>query len=103
MGNKPLKINYNMKIVVFLVEFLGWLLIVASPFIPAALIAFVVYQNHHSTKGIVLSLSIATLGLLLGIFWATRIWKKKGTINYLSRVISSPDFDEMSKNDGQKK
>lgn len=44
--------------------------------------------------------SIAVIGLVIGIIWATRIWKKSGTLNFMSRINASPELDHKDlKND----
>lgn len=53
---------------------------------------------------------MATIGLVIGIIWATRQWKGKGTIWFMSRIMATPELDNPDEevkpnpksNDGQK-
>jgi len=74
-------------------EILGWLQIVASPLLFASIIGFIIYISKPSTIRLIIAIVIATLGLIIGIFWATKIWKKKGTIHFMSRIMATPDLD----------
>lgn len=74
-------------------ETIGWLRIALSPFLIALLIGAIIYFNLHNTLGIVLGIGIAGIGLIIGIVWATRIWKKQGTNVFLSRIIATPELD----------
>ncbi|MBF8457669.1 hypothetical protein IV494_10810 [Kaistella sp. G5-32] len=75
-------------------ESIGWLQIVASPFLIGICIgSFIYFPNQTSTR-LVLGVIIATLGLVIGIIWATKAWKGKGTIWTISRVMATPELDE---------
>ncbi len=36
---------------------------------------------------------IAGIGLTIGITWATKTWKKTGTMQFLSRIDATPELD----------
>lgn len=76
-------------------EIIGWLQIMASPFFIGLTIGAFVYFPNQSTSTLIIGLSIAFLGLLVGVIIATRIFKsKKGTIDFLSRTMATPELDE---------
>jgi ABC-type transport system involved in cytochrome c biogenesis permease subunit len=52
----------------------------------AGLIALVTYLKWSNEKGKIAALTIISIGFILGAIWATRIWKKHGTIAWLSRI-----------------
>jgi hypothetical protein len=82
----------------WIMEAIGWLQIVASPLLVGMLIGAVVYFPDPSPTRFVIGASIVVLGLVIGILWATRIWRTKGTIWFVSRVSATPDLDgELSK------
>lgn len=86
-----------------ILEVFGWLRIVASPLLIGVTIGFAIYLSRSDTTGLIIAISVATVGLIIGIIWATRVWKKKGTLNYLSKVLKSDDLDyldEDNKNSG---
>lgn len=74
-------------------EVLGWLRIVLSPLLIGIIIAAFIYYSEPSTLRLVLALVVIALGLVIGIIWATRVWKKEGTMAFLSREIATPDLD----------
>jgi hypothetical protein len=41
-------------------------------------------------------MAVIILGLLIGILWANKIWKTKGTISFLSQISATPDLDNLS-------
>jgi len=85
------------KVFAFIIEGIGWLQIVAGPFILGLGLGFWVYSSLENTTGIILAIVIASLGLCIGILWATRVWKKTGTTKFLSRISETPDLDEDTK------
>lgn len=49
-------------------------------------------------------IAVALLALIIGIVFATRVWKKQGTMHFLSRVSASPELDGTAeKNDSENK
>ena len=74
-------------------EVFGFVRIVASPFFIGLAIGLSVYVSKSDNAGLIIALSIASSGLITGIIWATRIWRKKSTFNYITTAVS-PDFDK---------
>lgn len=82
------------KIIEFIIELLGWLKIVLSPLLAGVIIGAIVYLGKQDTVGFVLGISIAVIGLAIGVIWATRILKREGTVQFNSRVIATPELDK---------
>ena len=74
-------------------ESAGWLQIVASPFLIGLIAGAFVYFPKPGTARLIIAISIATTGLYIGIAWANRIWRKKGTTHFMSRIIATPELD----------
>lgn len=92
----------------WVIEAIGWLQLVASPLLIGSGIGALVYFLNPTTTTFVIGISTATLGLLIGILWATKIWKtKEGTIGYLARIRRTPELNlkntEMNDESGDKK
>ena len=85
------------KIFYFFIELLGWVLIAACPTFIGAIISAIIYFNMLNMLGVVLASIILFFGLLLGIIWATLVWKREGTNHFLSRIIATPDLDKNDK------
>ena len=75
-----------MKLIEILLEILGWLQITIGTALGFGLIAFLVYIKTGDDKGKLIVLIILIVGFILGAIWATRIWIKHGTIEWLSRI-----------------
>jgi len=88
-----------MKILEWLTSFFAWLEIVASPLIIGGVIGFFVYAKYPTTVGLVIGISVAGLGLIIGIVIATRIWKKGGTVEFISRISASPELNKLDNDD----
>lgn len=82
------------KFLEFITEAIGWLQIVASPFLIGLGIGALIYFSHPTELRMIVGVSVAALGLILGIVWATRVWKKYATMRFLSRIIATPELDE---------
>ena len=80
----------------YFIEVLGWLQIVASPLVISLVIGGFVYFSNPSNSRLILAVLIVLIGLVIGIVWATNVWRKKGTNQYLTTIRSSPDFDNFA-------
>ena len=79
-------------------EVFGFSRIVASPLLIGLAIGFVVYVSKPDNMRLIIAIIIASLGLIIGIIWAIKIWKKKSTLDYIT-TATSPDFDKFDKDD----
>ena len=79
----------------YVTEVIGWLQIVFSLFLLAGVIGFFIYTSNPSLIRLIVGISVAASGLVLGIVLATKAWKRKGTINLISRVSASPELDNI--------
>jgi hypothetical protein len=79
----------------YLTEIVGWLQIVASPLLFGLLIAAYIYFSNPTTLRLIIAIGVALLGLIAGIILATRIWKKQGTMNFVSRISATPELDNL--------
>ncbi len=86
----------------FFTECIGWLWIAASPFLLGLISGAIVYFSSPGGITLVVGVGLTVLGLLIGIIWATRIWKRRGTIWFMSRLSATPDLDttEKAESDG---
>ncbi|OYU95461.1 MAG: hypothetical protein CFE21_09975 [Bacteroidetes bacterium B1(2017)] len=83
-----------MKLISTLFELIGWVRIVLSPLIMGVVAGGVIYINWPTPVGFVIGLLVAVLGLVLGIIWATRVYKKQGTISFLARIMATPELED---------
>ena len=84
-----------LRIFEWITEAIGWFRIVLSPFLIGLALGAIVYFPNPSDLSFIIGVAIATLGLIIGIIWATSIYLSKGgTVWFLSRTMASPDLDE---------
>ena len=81
-----------MKIIEFIISFFAWLEIAVSPLIIGCVIGMIVYSEVPREKGIIIGITIVVLGLIIGIVWAIRIWKKRETVEFMSRLTANPEL-----------
>jgi hypothetical protein len=79
------------------VEVLGFLRIAIVPWILASVVGFIIYGSTKTKSGLVFGILCSLFGLGLGIFWAINVWRKHGTMNFLSAVDASPDLDHIGR------
>lgn len=81
------------KILTFIVELIGWIQIIFFPSLVGLILGATVYYYKHDLLGLILGIGILIVGFIAGILLANRIRKKKGIINFLSRVRGTPAFN----------
>jgi hypothetical protein len=79
----------------YFIEILRWIQITIV--IPIILFFFSlgIYSAYPSNLVLYICAFFIILGFIFGAIWATRIWKTKGTSNFISKIYSSPDFDNL--------
>jgi len=80
----------------YALEFLGWLKIMASPLFIGIVIGLFIYLPAPNDTRLLIASIITFVGLIIGIILATRIWLRKGTMDYLAEIMASHDFDHMN-------
>lgn len=83
-----------MKSIKKTVDTLAWLKIMASPLLAGIIAGALVYLPNKSTGTLVVAAIFVATGLIFGIVWANRIAKKHGSVNFLSRIIATPELDK---------
>ena len=75
-----------MKLIEIILEIIGWLQITLGVTLAAGLVALLIYLKWDNEIGKTVSIIVLSIGFITGAIWATRIWKKYGTIAWLSRI-----------------
>ncbi|MFA7274185.1 MAG: hypothetical protein WC044_09960 [Crocinitomicaceae bacterium] len=86
-----------MKAIAYLIEFINWLKIALSPTLIGGIVGVLIYFSYPNLVGLAIGVFFGLAGFVLGLIWATRTWKRKGTTNFMSNVHASPDIDELLK------
>ena len=77
----------------FLMECIGWLQIAVSPFLLGLLAGSFVYFASPGPITLVACVTLSVIGAVAGAIWATRVWKRRGTIWFMSRIMATPELD----------
>ena len=85
------------KIFERVIEIVGWLQIVLSPTLIGIGIGLAICFNYQNLLGIIVGILFAISGLIIGIIWATKVYKTTGTMSFLSRLSETPDIIENNK------
>ena len=75
-------------------EIFGFIQIAASPTAIALIISFLVVKSRPDAVGYIIAGIITIAGLLIGILWALKVSKTKGTVNFMSKVSSTSELDD---------
>lgn len=84
-------------------ESIGWLQIAASPLFIGLIVGAVIYFPNPTTTRLIVGIIVATLGLIIGVIWATKQWKGKGTIWFMSSINATPELDKLEEKDNNDK
>jgi hypothetical protein len=79
----------------YVAEVFGWLQILASPLLISLVFAAFVYFPNPNGLRLFISFIIIATGLIIGIVFASRAWRKNGTMHFMSRVNASPELDDV--------
>ncbi len=82
------------KLFELITEIIGWIQIVLSPTLIGMLFGIIVYGTFQNQTGEIIGLALVAIGFIIGIIWATKKFKTTGTINFLSKISSTPDLDK---------
>ena len=82
----------------YFTEVVGWLQIVASPLLFGLIFGANVYFSDPTTLRLVIGIGIALVGLIVGIVFATRVWKKQSTMYFVSSVMATPELNNLEEN-----
>ena len=78
----------------FFIELICWFEIVLSPFLIGLTLGAICYFYFSGESGLITGIILSLAGLIVGIIWATRIWKQEGTSHYMSRIMATPELDK---------
>ena len=82
------------KILETISKVLAWLQIAASPFIVGIIIGGIIYLYQPNSSTLLIGIALATTGFILGILWASRVWKKRGTVEHMAKLASTPELEK---------
>lgn len=79
----------------YVLEVFGWLQIFFSPFLGSIIAGVIFYLWIRGLAGLITGSLIVVAGVVTGIVIANRVWKKRGTINFMSAVNASPELNTL--------
>ncbi len=87
------------KIFIYTIEVIYWLKIVASPLLAGLGLGANIYFNNSNDITMTIWFILGVVGLIVGIIWATRVWKRYGTSRYISKIQRTPELDPPDEDD----
>ena len=78
----------------YFAEIIGWIQIAISPFLVGIIVGAGIYLSKPNKSTLIIASIIVAIGLCIGIVWATKVWKKKGTIRFMSQTMATPELDK---------
>jgi hypothetical protein len=83
-------------------EIIGWIQIVLSPTLLGIGFGFGIYYYYPNQNGMIFGITVAVVGFIIGLIWATKKFKTTGTIHFLSRISATPELDNVEKTENGK-
>lgn len=80
-----------MKFIKMVITWVSWLQIFLIPSFIGCVVGFGLYKLIGHSLGIILGFCVLILGLVTGFYWAEKIRREEGTLNFLSKTNASPD------------
>lgn len=84
-----------------LMELISGFQIAISPLLIFSAIGAVVYLREPSPQRLIIAILLGLLGLILGIVWAIHIHKKRGTVEFMSRINAPSELDKKEDEDSK--
>ncbi len=75
-------------------ESIGWIQIIASPTLIGLVLGLITFCYLPNSIGITIAISLAVIGFIIGVVWATKVWRRQGTIDFLSRNNNSKETEK---------
>jgi hypothetical protein len=83
------------KLINLLIESINWLRIVIFPTFLGVLLGGCFYWFFQDNTGKIIWIISSIIGFVFGIIWASRIWIRQGTTNYMAKLNATPEFDKL--------
>jgi hypothetical protein len=83
------------KLLERIAEIVAWMQIVASPLLVGIILAAFLYFSDPSIDRFFIGIVIVFIALIIGIAWANKIKKTKGTVWFMSRMMATPELDKL--------
>lgn len=80
------------RVLEYIPKILAWLQIAASPIVIGLIAGSLIYLYNRNAYGLTIGITVAVLGVIVGILWAERIRKKRGTVEHMARLIHLPEL-----------
>ncbi len=89
-----------MKFLKSLIEGVCWIQLMMTPVLLAGLGLFVFFMIKHITQidtTLKFVIPILLIALILGVYWAERIRKSTGCVNFMGRLLGTPEINGQAK------
>lgn len=86
------------KIIKLITKTVAWLQIAVSPSLLGIGLGAAIYIYHPGRVTLIAASIFCIIGVVTGTIWATKVHRGKGTVEFMARVIATPELDNSSGN-----
>lgn len=86
------------KVLEFITKTIAWIQIAASPSLLGVGLGAAIYFCHPGRLTLIAGSVFCIIGVVTGTIWATKVHRRKGTVEFMARVIATPELDNSSGN-----
>jgi hypothetical protein len=83
-----------LKFIELLSALMAWLQLMIAPTLVGGIIGLLVYYYKPDKDGKIIAIAITILGSIVGVIWASKLWRKTGTLEYLIKGGHDPELDK---------
>lgn len=86
------------KVLALIPKVIAWLQIAAPSSLLGIGIGAAIYIYQPNRLTLTVAIILCTVGIAAGAIWATKVHRWGGTVDFMSRVIATPELDSSSDN-----
>ncbi|RYE55950.1 MAG: hypothetical protein EOP48_09090 [Sphingobacteriales bacterium] len=86
------------KVLEFIPKAIAWLQIATPSSLLGIGLGAAIYFYQPSWLTLTVAIFLCTIGIAAGAIWATKVHRRRGTVDFMSRVIATPELDSSSDN-----
>jgi VanZ family protein len=86
------------KVIKLITNTVAWLQIAVSPSLLGGGLGAAIYFYHPGRLTLIAASVFCIIGFVTGTIWATKVHRRKGTVEFMARVIATPELNDSSGN-----
>ena len=78
----------------------AWLQVAVVPGVIGAGLGLLTWFGIRGTWGVLCGLMLMVVGLSIGVIWANKVSRKHGSVEFMTKVSSTPELDDFNEPKG---